>query len=183
MDEVTSTQRRDAKAVNFGLVYGISSFGLSQDLGITRQEAAKYIEDYFATYPGVKEFLDRTVADAKSTGYVTTIYGRRRPIPELKNSNYMMRQFGERVAMNSPIQGTAADIMKIAMIRVYDALKKSGLDARILVQVHDELLLEVKHKDADAAVKLLKEEMENAANLAVKLEVDVHTGNDWYEAK
>lgn len=182
-DEVTPEKRRDAKAVNFGLVYGISSFGLSQDLGISREEAKKYIEDYFITYPGVKAFLDNTVAQAKEDGYVTTIYGRRRPIPELKNSNFMMRQFGERVAMNSPLQGTAADIMKIAMIRVYDALLKRGLAARMLVQVHDELLLEVEESIADEAAKLLHDEMKNAADLSVALEVDVNTGKNWYEAK
>ncbi len=183
LDEVTPEKRRDAKAVNFGLVYGISSFGLSQDLGISRKEASQYIEDYFKTYPGVKAFLDGAVDSAKETGYAVTMYGRRRPIPELKNSNYMMRQFGERVAMNSPIQGTAADIMKIAMIRVHEALKKSGADARILVQVHDELLLEVKQQEAEKVADLLRTEMEHAADLAVKLEVDVHTGSDWFEAK
>ena len=182
-DEVTSEQRRDAKAVNFGLVYGISSFGLSQDLGITRDEAKQYIDEYFITYPGVKEFLDKRVADAKDKGYSVTMYGRRRPIPELKNSNYMMRQFGERVAMNSPIQGTAADIMKIAMIRVYEALLREKIDGKVLVQVHDELLLEVRADEADRASEVLKREMENAASLAVKLEVDVHSGSDWYEAK
>ncbi len=182
-DEVTSAQRRDAKAVNFGLVYGISSFGLSQDLGITRDEAKQYIEEYFITYPGVKEFLDKRVAEAKEKGYSVTMYGRRRPIPELKNSNYMMRQFGERVAMNSPIQGTAADIMKIAMIRVYEALLREKIDGKVLVQVHDELLLEVRADEAERASALLKNEMENAASLAVKLEVDVHSGSDWYEAK
>ena len=182
-DQVTPAQRRDAKAVNFGLVYGISSFGLSQDLGITRKEAQNYIEDYFVTYPGVKKFLDDTVADAKEQGYVTTIYGRRRPIPELNNSNFMMRQFGERVAMNSPLQGTAADIMKIAMINVHNALKAEGLDARIIVQVHDELLLECAKEVEQKAADLLAREMKNAANLAVSLEVDVHSGKDWYEAK
>ncbi len=182
-DEVTPNQRRDAKAVNFGLVYGISSFGLSQDLGITRKEAQNYIEDYFVTYPGVKKFLDDTVANAKEAGYVTTLYGRRRPIPELGNSNFMMRQFGERVAMNSPLQGTAADIMKIAMIKVYDALKAEGLDAKIIVQVHDELLLEVACEVEAKATELLAREMRNAANLAVSLEVDVHSGINWYEAK
>ena len=182
-DEVTPEKRRDAKAVNFGLVYGISSFGLSQDLGISRKEAEQYIKDYFVTYPGVKSFLDGLVEGAKETGFVTTMYGRRRPIPELSNSNFMMRQFGERVAMNSPIQGTAADIMKIAMIRVHDALVNQGLDAKILVQVHDELLLEVKAEDEEAATLLLTEEMKNAADLLVKLEVDVHSGKDWYEAK
>lgn len=182
-DQVTPEKRRDAKAVNFGLVYGISSFGLSQDLGIGRKEAEKYIEDYFITYPGVKRFLDNTVKDAVSSGYVTTMYGRRRPIPELKNSNYMIRSFGERVAMNSPIQGTAADIMKIAMIRVYKALLDSGLDAKILVQVHDELLLEVREDQLEEAKKILHDEMVNAAVLKVKLEVDVHDGDTWYEAK
>lgn len=182
-DEVTPEKRRDAKAVNFGLVYGISSFGLSQDLGISRKEAAQYIDEYFITYPGVKTFLDRQVSDAKENGYVTTMYARRRPVPELKNSNYMMRQFGERVAMNSPIQGTAADIMKIAMIKVYKALKAELPDAAILIQVHDELLLEVKSEEAEKAAMILKREMENAAELDVKLEVDVHSGSDWYEAK
>lgn len=182
-EEVTAERRRDAKAVNFGLVYGISSFGLSQDLGISRKEAEQYIEDYFITYPGVKAFLDNAVEDAKNHGFVTTLYGRRRPIPELKSSNYMMRQFGERVAMNSPIQGTAADIMKIAMIKVYNALIESKLDAKILVQVHDELLLEVKREETDKAMKLLHDEMKNAANLSVALEVDVSSGENWYETK
>ena len=182
-DEVTPEKRRDAKAVNFGLVYGISSFGLSQDLGISRKEAAAYIEEYFKTYPGVRKFLDDTVEKAKQDGYVTTLYGRRRPIPELKNSNFMMRQFGERVAMNSPLQGTAADIMKIAMIKVYEALKSQEYEARILVQVHDELLLEVEANAVDRAMKLLHDEMKNAVSLAVALEVDVHSGKDWYEAK
>ena len=182
-EEVTAEQRRDAKAVNFGLVYGISSFGLGRDLGISRDEAKQYIDEYFVTYPGVKKFLDERVADAKDKGYSVTMYGRRRPIPELKNSNYMMRQFGERVAMNSPIQGTAADIMKIAMIRVYEALLREHIDGRILVQVHDELLLEVKADEVDRASALLKREMENAADLAVRLEADVHDGSDWYEAK
>ena len=141
-EEVTDLQRRNAKAVNFGIVYGISSFGLSQDLSITRKEAATYIEQYFATYPQVKTFLDKQVEDAKQNGYVTTLYGRRRPIPELKSGNFMQRSFGERVAMNSPIQGTAADIIKIAMIRVDQRLRREGLRSRIVLQVHDELLIE-----------------------------------------
>ena len=182
-EEVTAEQRRDAKAVNFGLVYGISSFGLSQDLGISRDEAKKYIEEYFVTYPGVKRFLDDLVTQAKDKGYATTMYGRRRPIPELNNSNYMMRQFGERVAMNSPIQGSAADIMKLAMIRVYEALIREKINGRILIQVHDELLLEVSEEEAAKAADILKREMENAVTLAVKLEADVHEGNNWYEAK
>ncbi len=180
-DEVTPEKRRDAKAVNFGLVYGISSFGLSQDLGITKKEAAEYIEEYFRTYPGVKEFLDSTVENAKKDGYVTTIYGRRRPVPELSSSNGMIRNFGERVAMNSPLQGTAADIMKIAMINVAGALKEAGLDARILVQVHDELLIEVADAQTEQVKAIVYEQMKNAASLAVALEVDVQSGSDWLE--
>lgn len=182
-EEVTDLQRRNAKAVNFGIVYGISSFGLSQDLSINRKEAAKYIEDYFHTYPEVKEFLERIVKEAKEDGYVTTIFGRRRPIPELSSSNFMQRSFGERVAMNSPIQGTAADIMKIAMIRVYEQLKDKKLHSKILVQVHDELLLEVEESEIETVQAILTNEMRQAADLSVSLEVDVHTGNNWYEAK
>ena len=182
-DEVTDLQRRNAKAVNFGIVYGISSFGLSQDLSISRKEAKQYIEDYFETYKGIKKYLDDCVSDAKDKGYVETLYGRRRPIPELSSSNFMTRSFGERVAMNSPIQGTAADIMKIAMINVHKALLDEKLDAKIIVQVHDELLLEVNKKDLEAARKVLYEQMKNAAKLNVYLEVDVHDGSDWYEAK
>ena len=141
-DEVTPQQRRNAKAVNFGIVYGISSFGLSQDLSITRKEAAKYIDDYFATYPGIKTFLDHAVTHAKEKGYVVTLFGRRRPVPELSSSNFMQRSFGERVAMNSPIQGAAADIIKIAMIRVNQRLKDQKMKSRLVLQVHDELLIE-----------------------------------------
>ena len=182
-EEVTDLQRRNAKAVNFGIVYGISSFGLSQDLSISRKEAKQYIEDYFETYKGIKNYLDNCVKKAKENGYVTTLYKRRRPIPELSSSNFMTRSFGERVAMNSPIQGTAADIMKIAMINVYNALRNNNLDAKIIVQVHDELLIEVSEKDLDAARVVLYEEMKNAAKLNVNLEVDIHDGKDWYEAK
>ncbi len=182
-NEVTDLQRRNAKAVNFGIVYGISSFGLSQDLSINKKEAAKYIEDYFNTYPDVKRFLDRTVENAKRDGYVTTMYGRRRPIPELLSSNFMQRSFGERVAMNSPIQGSAADIMKIAMIHVYEELCKNNLETKILVQVHDELLLEVKENELEIVRSILTKEMEHAAELLVALKVDVHTGLNWYEAK
>ena len=138
---MTPQQRRNAKAVNFGIVYGISSFGLSQDLSITRKEAAKYIDDYFATYPGIKTFLDHAVTHAKEEGYVVTLFGRRRTVPELSSSNFMQRSFGERVAMNSPIQGAAADIIKIAMIRVNQKLKKQKMKSRLVLQVHDELLI------------------------------------------
>lgn len=182
-DEVTDLQRRNAKAVNFGIVYGISSFGLSQDLSITRKEAAKYIEDYFHTYPGIKAFLDDVVAHAKENGYVKTLFGRRRPVPELASSNFMQRSFGERVAMNAPIQGTAADIMKIAMIGVNKRLKEQKMKSRLVLQVHDELLIETHHTEIDTVKEILREEMEQAAVLAVPLEIDMHTGNNWYEAK
>ena len=182
-DEVTDLQRRNAKAVNFGIVYGISSFGLSQDLSISREEAKMYIEEYFATYPGVKAFLDSAKENAKKDGYSVTMFGRRRPIPELKSSNFMQRQFGERVAMNAPVQGTAADIIKIAMIKVYNRLEKEGLKSRLLLQIHDELLVETAEDEKDAVLNILKEEMEGAADLPVKLTAEAHTGKDWYEAK
>ena len=182
-DEVTPQQRRNAKAVNFGIVYGISSFGLSQDLSITRKEAAKYIDDYFATYPGIKTFLDHAVTHAKEEGYVATLFGRRRPVPELSSSNFMQRSFGERVAMNSPIQGAAADIIKIAMIRVNQRLKDQKMKSRLVLQVHDELLIEAYEPELDEVQNILKEEMEHAAELKVPLEIDMHTGDNWYEAK
>lgn len=182
-DEVTPQQRRNAKAVNFGIVYGISSFGLSQDLSITRKEAAKYIDDYFATYPGIKTFLDHAVTHAKEEGYVVTLFGRRRPVPELSSSNFMQRSFGERVAMNSPIQGAAADIIKIAMIRVNQRLKDQKMKSRLVLQIHDELLIEAYEPELDEVQNILKEEMEHAAELKVPLEIDMHTGDNWYEAK
>ncbi len=181
-DEVTDLQRRNAKAVNFGIVYGISSFGLSQDLSISKKEAAEYIEQYFATYPKVKAYLDRLVADAKEKGYITTMYGRRRPVPELSSSNFMQRSFGERVAMNSPIQGTAADIIKIAMIRVWNRLRQAGLSSRLILQVHDELVIETRRDETEQVRQILEESMKQAANLAVPLEVDLHMGDNWYEA-
>ena len=181
-EEVTDLQRRNAKAVNFGIVYGISSFGLSQDLSITRKEAGEYIEQYFQTYPGVKEFLDRQVAQAKERGYVTTMFGRRRPVPEISSSNFMQRSFGERIAMNSPIQGTAADIIKIAMVRVNRALKERKLQSRLILQVHDELLIEAAKEELDEVKAILKNEMEGAAQLAVTLEVGMDTGESWYDA-
>ena len=180
-DEVTDLQRRNAKAVNFGIVYGISSYGLSEDLSISPKEAKKYIEHYFETYPKIKEFLDGTVAKAKEEGCVRTLYQRRRPVPELASSNFMQRAFGERIAMNSPIQGTAADIMKIAMIRVDRKLR--GMKSRILLQVHDELLIETAPEELAAVKQILQEEMTGAANLLVNLEIDVHEGENWYEAK
>ena len=182
-DQVTDLQRRNAKAVNFGIVYGISSFGLSQDLSITRKEAAQYIENYFETYPGIKGFLDGLVEQGKELGYVSTMFGRRRPVPELKSSNFMQRSFGERVAMNSPIQGTAADIIKIAMIRVEKALQEQNLKSRLILQVHDELLIETAEDELEQVKRILEKEMKHAADLAVSLEIDMHTGKNWYEAK
>lgn len=183
MEEVTSLQRRNAKAVNFGIVYGISSFGLSQDLSISRKEASEYIQKYFETYPGVKIFLDEAVSKAKELGVSTTMFGRIRPIPELKSSNFMQRSFGERVAMNAPIQGTAADIIKIAMIRVNDRLKNESLKSRLILQVHDELLIEAHKDEIDKVKEILNEEMHGAAKLLVPLEIDMSTGNNWYETK
>ena len=182
-DEVTDLQRRNAKAVNFGIVYGISSFGLSQDLSITRKEAAQYIEHYFETYPGIKKFLDDSVEHAKEKGYAVTLFGRRRPVPELKSSNFMQRNFGERVAMNAPIQGTAADIIKIAMIGVSEEMKKRNMKSRLILQVHDELLIEAEESEVDEVKAILKDKMENAAELSVPLIADMHTGKNWYEAK
>ncbi|MDE6714224.1 MAG: DNA polymerase I [Lachnospiraceae bacterium] len=182
-EEVTDLQRRNAKAVNFGIVYGISSFGLSQDLSISKKEAQQYIEDYFAMYPAVHAYLESAKEHAKKTGYSVTAFGRRRPIPELKNSNFMQRSFGERVAMNAPIQGTAADVIKIAMIKVYDRLLKEGLEARMILQIHDELLIEAPEKEKEMVMAILEEEMSGAADFPVKLEVDAHWGTDWYEAK
>ncbi len=182
-EEVTDLQRRRAKAVNFGIIYGISSFGLSQDLNISRKESEAYIQQYFETYPDVKAFLDRQVKEAKEKGYVTTLFGRRRPIPELSSGNFMTRSFGERVAMNSPIQGTAADIIKIAMIHVWEALRQKELKSKLILQIHDELLIETYEDEVEEVKQLLADEMKNAAALAVTLEVDLHTGKNWYDAK
>lgn len=182
LEEVTPLQRRNAKAVNFGIVYGISAFGLSEDLSITRKEALEYINKYFETYPGVKKFLDQQVADGKEHGFVTTLFGRRRPIPELKSANFMQRSFGERVAMNSPIQGTAADIMKIAMIQVDQELQKRGMKSRIVLQVHDELLVETWEPELAQVKEILEDKMKHAADLSVSLEVDAKEGKSWFDA-
>ncbi len=183
LEDVTPLQRRNAKAVNFGIVYGLSAFGLSEDLSISRKEAEAYIEKYFETYPGVKEFLDSLVKEGKEKGYVSTLFGRRRPIPELKSSNFNQRQFGERAAMNSPIQGTAADVMKIAMIRVDRELRRQGLKSRIVLQIHDELLVEAKKEELTQVKAILEEQMRGAASLKVELEVDAKTGDSWFAAK
>ena len=182
-EEVTELQRRNAKAVNFGIVYGISGFGLSRDLNISKKQAEDYIEDYFATYPGVKHFMDELVAEGKNKGYVTSLFGRRRPIPELSSKNFMQRQFGERIAMNSPIQGTAADIIKIAMIHVGDRLKKEKFRSRLILQIHDELLIETHKDEVDEVKELLEQEMVHACELAVPLIAEVKQGASWYEAK
>ncbi len=181
-DEVTPQMRRNAKAVNFGIVYGISSFGLSENLSISRAEAKEYIDQYFETFPRVKAYLDELVASAKQSGAAVTYFGRRRPIPELKESNFMRRQFGERVAMNMPVQGTAADIMKIAMVRVHEMLKESGLQSRLILQIHDELLIETAPGEEEQVERILKEGMMGAASLAVPLTVDVNRGRDFHDA-
>lgn len=182
-EEVTEELRRNAKAVNFGIVYGISSFGLSQDLSITRKEADAYIKGYFKTYPGIKRFLDDCVSQAKEKGYAVTLLGRRRPVPELTSKNFAQRNFGERVAMNAPIQGAAADIMKIAMIGVNTRLKEEGLRSRLVLQVHDELLIETKEEEVETVKRILEEEMGQAVSLRVPLEIDINVGDNWYEAK
>lgn len=181
-DEVTDLQRRNAKAVNFGIIYGISSFGLSQDLSISRKEANDYINQYFETYPDIKKFIDGMVESAKETGYSLTMYNRRRPIPELKSSSYMQRSFGERVAMNAPIQGTAADIIKLAMIRVYSELKNRNLKSRLILQIHDELLVETYMDEIDEVKNIITEGMKGAAKLLVPLEIDLKQGGNWFEA-
>lgn len=182
-EDVTELQRRNAKAVNFGIVYGISGFGLSRDLNISRKQAEEYINDYFETYPGVKEFMDALVEEGKEKGYVTSLFGRRRPIPELVSKNFMQRQFGERIAMNSPIQGTAADIIKIAMIRVHSKLKEGNFRSRLILQIHDELLIETHQDEIPEVTKILEEEMVHACELAVPLIAEVKQGTNWYEAK
>jgi DNA polymerase-1 len=182
-DEVTPAMRSHAKAVNFGIVYGIGAFSLAADIGVSRAEADEYIKNYLAAYPKVDQYLKETVERAKRDGYVTTVFGRRRYIPELTAHNRNLRAFGERVAMNSPIQGAAADVIKIAMVRVADALAKSGLDARLVLQVHDELLVEAREDCAEAAAALLKREMELAASLGVALTAETSIGRTWYECK
>ena len=182
-DEVTSTQRRDAKAVNFGILYGISSFGLSEDLGISFKESKKFIDDYLNTYPQIKDYMEKLKENAYKTGYVKTIFGRERKIEELNSSNFMVRSMGERMALNTPIQGTAADIMKIAMINIYKKLKEENLKSRMIVQVHDEILIDTKKEEKDIVIDILTKEMENAYKLDVPLKVQVSVGSNWYEVK
>lgn len=182
LDEVTAEQRRNAKAVNFGIIYGMSSFGLSQDLSISRKEAKDYIDRYFASYPTIKAFIDGLVNEAKEKGCSLTMYNRRREIPEIKSSNFMQRSFGERVAMNAPIQGTAADIIKLSMINVYNALKENNLKSRLILQVHDELLVETAIDEVETVKQIILDGMKNAVSLKVPLEVDLKEGKDWLEA-
>lgn len=183
LEEVTKDLRSKAKAVNFGIVYGISDFGLAAQIHSSRKEAKQYIEQYLEKYNGIKEFMDRAVEEAKEKGYIETMYKRRRYIPELKSKNYMVRKFGDRVAMNTPIQGTAADIMKIAMINVYKELKNKGYKSKVILQVHDELLIETEKSELEDVKNILVTCMESASKLLVPLKVEVSEGNDWYEAK
>ena len=183
MDEVTKEQRTRAKAVNFGIVYGISDFGLSEQLKIPRKEAKQYIEQYLSKYQGIKQFMEDIVETAKTEGYVETLFHRRRYIPEIKSNNYMVRQFGSRIAMNTPIQGTAADIMKLAMINVYKELQNKNLKSKIILQVHDELLIEAVEEEKEQVEKILKQEMENVIKLKVPLKIDIEEGNNLYDAK
>ena len=182
-DEVTDRQRSNAKAVNFGIVYGIGAFSLSQDLDIPRKEAEHYIESYFKQYPNIKGYLDRAIEDGRKNGYVSTLFGRRRPMPELASSNFVQRSFGERVAMNMPIQGSAADIIKIAMVKVHRHLTEGGFRSRLILQVHDELLIEAHVDEIEAVSALLKEDMEQAVSLSVPMVAEVKMGRTWYETK
>ena len=182
-EEITGELRRRAKAVNFGIVYGISDFSLAQDIGVSRQEAADYMNKYLATFSGVREYMEHVKAQAKEDGYVATLMGRRRWLPELKSTNYNLRAFGERVALNMPIQGTAADVMKLAMIRVARRLKAEGLQAQLILQVHDELIVECPQEEADQVKALLTQEMEGAGNFSVPLVAEAGAGRSWAEAK
>ena len=180
--EVTPQMRRSAKAVNFGIVYGISPFSLSQDIGVTVAQAKEYMEKYFQHYSGVRAYMDGVVARARADGYVTTLFARRRWVPELKSSNFNTRSFGERVALNAPIQGTAADVIKAAMIRVRDRLRAEGLKGRLVLQVHDELIVECPQEEAEAVQRLVKEEMEAVVSLPVPLVADTAAGKSWADA-
>ena len=183
LELVTREQRSAAKAVNFGIVYGISDFGLARNLNIPVKVAGSYIDMYLDRYPGVRAYMKESVEKAKSCGYAQTLYGRRRPLPELKSSNYNTRNFGERVAMNMPIQGSAADIIKIAMVRVYAALKEKGLAARLILQIHDELLVDAPLEEAEMVKHMMEDTMEHVAELKVKLIAQASCGSSWYDTK
>ena len=180
---VTPLMRSRAKAVNFGIVYGIGAFSLSQDIGVSVAEADKYIKDYLRTYSGVKQYMEDTIAFGKEHGYVQTLFGRRRYLPELTASNHNLKAFGERVAMNTPIQGTAADIIKIAMVRVHRRLAAEGMKSRLVLQIHDELIVESPVEENEKAAAILREEMEGAVQLSVPMSVEAKVGKTWFEAK
>ncbi len=183
IEEVTKEQRSNAKAVNFGIVYGISDFGLAEQLGISRKQAKIYIEEYLEQYSEIKKFMDDITEQAKEKGYVETIFHRRRYIPELKSKNYMVRQFGSRAAMNTPIQGTAADIMKIAMIKVYNELERRNLKSRIVLQVHDEMMIETIEEEKEEVKEIMVKSMESAIKLDVPLIAEISEANNWYDCK
>ena len=182
-DQVTPLQRRHAKAVNFGIVYGISEFSLAEDIGVSRYEAREYIDNYLANYRGVRDYMKKVVADARESGFTTTLYGRRRYIPELKSTNFNIRQGAERIALNTPIQGTAADLIKLAMIRVEEALNASFPDAKLLLQVHDELIVECPEEIAPQVSALVSSQMERVAVLSIPLTAEAKYGKSWYDAK
>lgn len=182
-EAVTALQRRNAKAVNFGIVYGISEFSLAEDIGVSRYEAKNYIDSYLANYHGVRDYMKDVVANARECGYTQTLYGRKRYIPELKSSNFNIRQGAERIALNTPIQGTAADLIKLAMIRVYQALKDHYPEATLLLQVHDELIIECPVEIASQVAELISKEMEQVASLSVPLVAEAKWGGSWYDAK
>ena len=182
LEDVTKQMRSEAKAVNFGIVYGISDFGLATNIGTSRKKAKEYIEKYFAKYPGIKAYMDRTVKECKERGYVETLWGRRRYVPEIKSNNFNVRQFGERVAMNAPIQGTAADIIKIAMINIEKELEDKKLESKLLLQVHDELVIETKLEEIETVRELLVRNMENVIKMDVPLKVEAEEGKTWFDA-
>ena len=183
LDDVTSFERSAAKAINFGLIYGKQAFSLAQDLGITKAKAEEYINDYFDKYPKIKDFLDNIVESTKETGYTKTMFNRIRYVPEINSSNFVQRGVGQRIAMNTPIQGTAADIIKVAMVKVYNRMKKENLKSRLILQVHDELLIEAYKDEKDIIKEILKDEMENAISFSVKLLIDINEGESWYDTK
>ena len=180
---VTSNMRRVAKAVNFGIIYGISGFGLSENIGVSAKEAKEFIDTYLETYPGIKDYMEKTIKEAKENGYVKTMFGRKRNIPELKNTVYTIRQSGERIALNTPIQGTAADIIKLAMVKVYKALKEHNLKSKMIIQVHDELVFDIYENELEKLNKIVTDIMDNVYKLNVPLTVSVNYGKNWYEAK
>jgi DNA polymerase-1 len=183
VDQVSPQMRFRAKAVNFGIVYGISDYGLSQGIGVSRKEASEYISGYFSRYPAIKAFIDRTILEARMMGYVSTLFGRRRYLPDINSSNFNLRAFAERTAMNTPVQGTAADIIKKAMIQVRSAIREQGFKSRMLLQVHDELVLEAPAAELESVKHLLQSAMENAVLLSVPLSVEIKQGRNWAETK